>query len=293
LHPDLSIASPFVITFVMEAEEQTASQGEATRKYMDRDKKANSAYAKMFPAVTKQAQEWKEIRERLNGNDTCLVRYFFNITAFCPDDDEAALACEQQVLNTFRKNGIELISPDYMQFRNWMAMLPFIHAEGLWDDIRMGGATCRAESRQVVNLAPVVADNRLCSGGLLVPSYRNQLAFLDIYGDGMGNTNYNMAVSGTSGAGKTNLVQPIMRSVLESGGIGWVFDMLRINDTCSFHRLFVDPLSRAMFSSQGKDFEFIQQRRREGVAIHNAVYELAWRNFPEEMEELENWEMAA
>ena len=578
LHPDLSIASPFVITFVMEAEEQTASQGEATRKYMDRDKKANSAYAKMFPAVTKQAQEWKEIRERLNGNDTCLVRYFFNITAFCPDDDEAALVCEQQVLNTFRKNGIELISPDYMQFRNWMAMLPFIHAEGLWDDIRMGGATCRAESRQVVNLAPVVADNRLCSGGLLVPSYRNQLAFLDIYGDGMGNTNYNMAVSGTSGAGKTNLVQPIMRSVLESGGIGWVFDMgdgyksfcenvggvylkgsnlkfnpfanisdintsaerirdqlavlaspngnldevhlelllgavkrayedkqnrariddvvvqmrqerekaiaqsattiasrldeiitllgkycldgvygsyfnsdepslsddarfvvlelgdlddkpdlliavmfsliiyiedkmyrtprsmkkcctidegwkllnfknnkvgqfietgyrtvrrhmgafitisqnikdfdaddasaaakaawgnssfkvilkqdasefkaynqkrpnqfsemerdiiskfgdakrqwfssfmLRINDTCSFHRLFVDPLSRAMFSSQGKDFEYIQQRRREGVAIHNAVYELAWRNFPEEMEELENWEMAA
>ena len=25
-------------------------------------------------------------------------------------------------------------------------MLPFIHAEGLWEDIKMGGATCRAES---------------------------------------------------------------------------------------------------------------------------------------------------
>ncbi len=199
LSPDLAIASPFVITMVMEAEDQVATQGEATRKYLDRDKKAKSPYATLFPGVAKQAQEWKEIRERLNSNQTCIVRYYYNITTFCPDTDEDALVCEQQVINTFKKNGIELFSPTYMQFRNWIAMIPFIHAEGLWEDIKMGGATCRAESIQAVNLLPVVADNRLCQGGLLTPSYRNQLAFLDIYGDGMGNTNYNMAVTGTSG----------------------------------------------------------------------------------------------
>lgn len=41
--------------------------------------------------------------------------------------------------------------------------------------------------------------------------------------------------------------------------------MLRINDTCSFHRLFVDPLSRAMFSSKGDDFEFIRQCREQNM----------------------------
>ncbi|HAN7476618.1 TPA: TraC family protein, partial [Escherichia coli] len=225
LSPDLTIASPFVITMVMEAEDQVATQGEATRKYLDREKKANSPYATLFPGVAKQAKEWKEIREHLNSNQTCIVRYYYNVTTFCPDTDEDALVCEQQVINTFKKNGIDLFSPTYMQFRNWIAMIPFIHAEGLWEDIKMGGATCRAESIQAVNLLPVVADNRLCQGGLLTPSYRNQLAFLDIYGDGMGNTNYNMAVTGTSGAGKTGLVQPILRSVLDSGGIAWVFDM--------------------------------------------------------------------
>ncbi|ELY2004159.1 type IV secretion system protein TraC, partial [Aeromonas salmonicida] len=65
--------------------------------------------------------------------------------------------------------------------------------------------------------------------------------------------------------------------------------MLRINDTSSFHRLFVDPLSRAMFSSNGKDFEFLQQRRAEGVDIHDAVYELALLRFPDEMEALASW----
>lgn len=41
----------------------------------------------------------------------------------------------------------------------------------------------------------------------------------------MRNTNYNMAVAGTSGAGKTGLIQPMLRSVLDTGGAAWVFDM--------------------------------------------------------------------
>lgn len=225
LNPDLTISNPFIITFIMVAEDQVNSQREATTKYMDADKKAGTPYAKIFPGVTRKAAEWKEVRERLNSNQTCLVRYYFNISAFCEDSDEAALVCEQQIINTFKKNGLTLYSPKYMQMRNWMAMFPFMAAEGLWDDLKTSGATCRAESAQVVNLLPVIADNRLCSGGLLAPSYRNQLAFIDIYGTGMGNTNYNMAVSGTSGAGKTGLVQPILRSVLDASGIVWVFDM--------------------------------------------------------------------
>ena len=64
---------------------------------------------------------------------------------------------------------------------------------------------------------------------------------------------------------------------------------IRINDNSSFHRLFVDPLSRAMFSSNGRDFEFLQARREAGGDIHDAIYELALRNFPDEMKELEAW----
>ncbi len=70
-----------------------------------------------------------------------------------------------------------------------------------------------------------MADNPLTPAGLLAPTYRNQLAFIDIFFRGMNNTNYNMAVCGTSGAGKTGLIQPLIRSVLDSGGFAVVFDM--------------------------------------------------------------------
>lgn len=225
LSPDLSVASPFVLTLTLEAEDQVQAQNEATRKFFDRDKKASSPYGKVFPAVAKEAKEWGKLRERLNSNSSCLVRYYYNLTTFCPDDDDSALLCEQQVLNTFKKNGLPLYSPVFMQMRNYMAMFPFCAGEGLWDDLKASGATRRAESTQVVNLFPIVADNRLCPKGLLAPSYRNQLGFLDIFDTTLGNTNYNMAVTGTSGAGKTGLVQPILRSVLDSGGLVWVFDM--------------------------------------------------------------------
>jgi conjugal transfer ATP-binding protein TraC len=56
--------------------------------------------------------------------------------------------------------------------------------------------------------------------------------------------------------------------------------MLSVEAHSSWHRLFVDPLSRAMYSSSGADFEYITQRKRAGVSIHDAVYELACRNFP-------------
>ena len=42
-----------------------------------------------------------------------------------------------------------------------------------------------------------------------------------------------------------------------------------------------------MYSSSGADFEYITQRKRAGVSIHDAVYELACRNFPDEMADLE------
>ncbi len=53
--------------------------------------------------------------------------------------------------------------------------------------------------------------------------------------------------------------------------------------------LFVDPLSRAMYSSDGPDFEFVQQKRKEGLSIHEAVWQLAWKKSGPEMASLEAW----
>ncbi|BCG07139.1 type IV secretion system protein TraC [Serratia marcescens] len=225
LYPELSIACPFIITLTMVVEEQEKNQFEANRKYLDLEKKSRTSYAKVFPNVVEEAKEWGDLRQRLSTNQTALASYFYNVTVFCEDNDNVALRCEQDVINTYRKNGIDLIAPRFKQHWNFLACLPFMAHHGVLDDLRKHGAVHRAETLNVVNLMPVVADNRLAPAGLLAPTYRNQLAFIDIYSEVMDNTNYNMAVCGTSGAGKTGLIQPMIRSVLDTGGVAWVFDM--------------------------------------------------------------------
>lgn len=225
LNPELSIACPFIITLTMVVEEQEKNQFEANRKYLDLEKKSRTSYAKVFPNVVEEAKEWGTLRQELSSNQTALASYFYNVTVFCEDDDNVALRCEQDVINSYRKNGIDLIAPRFKQHWNFLASLPFMAHHGVLDDLRKHGAVHRAKTLNVVNLMPIVADNRLAPAGLLAPTYRNQLAFIDIYSEVMDNTNYNMAVCGTSGAGKTGLIQPMIRSALDTGGVAWVFDM--------------------------------------------------------------------
>ncbi|WP_180864271.1 type IV secretion system protein TraC, partial [Klebsiella pneumoniae] len=225
LNPELSISCPFVITLTLMVEDQVKTQNEANMKFMDVEKKSKTSYAKFFPNVIKEMQEWGDIRQRLATNQTSLVSYFFNITTYTADSTEASLAAEQQVLNSYRKGGFQLIPARYHHLRNFLAMMPFKCGEGLFKELQAAGVVKRAETFQVANLLPIVADSPLAPAGLLAPTYRNQLAFIDLFYEGMNNTNFNMAVCGTSGAGKTGLIQPLIRSVLDSGGFAWAFDM--------------------------------------------------------------------
>lgn len=225
LNPELSVSCPFILTLVLSVEDQVKAQNEANLKFMDLEKKSKTSYAKFFPGVEQEAKEWGDLRQRLSSGQSSLVSYFLNMTVFCRDDQEVALKVEQDVLNSFRKNGFELISPRFNQMRNFLVNLPFMAGNGLFKQLRESGVVQRAESFNVANLAPVVADSPLATSGLLAPTYRNQLAFIDLFSRGMGNTNFNMAVCGTSGAGKTGLIQPLIRSVIDSGGFAVVFDM--------------------------------------------------------------------
>lgn len=223
--PDLGIPCPFMLTWTTELEEQTKSQGEAFRKDQDLSKKANSAYAALFPGTKKAADEWRRTREQLHSNEIALCNTYLNLTLFTPDNHTESQACELAAVNVFRKNELEMVTVHYQQMRNWLAGFPFVMQEGMWEDLKMTGATLRAKSWNAVSLMPVVAERQLSNLGMPLPTYRNQVAFFDMFGEENGSTNFNIAVTGTSGAGKSFLTQGILRDVLNAGGFAWVIDM--------------------------------------------------------------------
>jgi len=76
-----------------------------------------------------------------------------------------------------------------------------------------------------VNLLPLIGDNKLSRAGILLPSYRNQVAFLDLFDENLPTTNYNWYMSATSGAGKSVMAQAIVNQVLDTHGIVSIFDI--------------------------------------------------------------------
>ncbi|STM76702.1 conjugal transfer ATP-binding protein TraC [Escherichia coli] len=93
-----------------------------------------------------------ELRQRLGSGQSAVVSYFLNITAFCNDNNETALEVEQDILNSFRKNGFELISPRFNHMRNFLTCLPFMAGKGLFKQLKEAGVVQRAESFNVANL---------------------------------------------------------------------------------------------------------------------------------------------
>lgn len=225
LNPSFGISCPFVINFTIEVDDQVATQNEAFRKEQDLAKKAASAYAKLVPSTKKAYQEWRSIRDETSRNEASMCKYYFGVTLFTEDDDIAQQNCEQEAVNLYRKNGLQLEPAKHQQLRNYLALFPFMVQGDLWNDLKLTSAVLRAKSFNALNLAPVVTENTLSGSGSPLPTYRGQVAFLDIFDERSDASNFNIAVQGTSGAGKSFFINDLLRQVLNSGGDATVIDI--------------------------------------------------------------------
>lgn len=226
MSPTNGIPCPFIYTMVLTTEEQMKSQGEANGRFLSLDARVNTSYAKYIPSTKRQHSEWSDARTRLLANQTSLTSYFCGITLFCPDDDDLTSRYTEKARNAFAAQGLRFVRADFMQLRNLLATMPFAMTDKkLRCDCRRTGAIQRSESFHAVNLLPVIGDNKLCASGILIPSYRNQLAFIDVFDESLPNTNFNWFMSGTSGAGKSVLANSIGRAVLDKGGTVAVQDI--------------------------------------------------------------------
>jgi conjugal transfer ATP-binding protein TraC len=222
MSPSLMINCPFIVTFMIEVEDQAKSSNEMTTKFLDREKKSKTSFATFVPSVKREAEEYGKLRERLASNTSSLAIYYFNVTTFSRSYDEAK-SNEQDVLNCYRNNGIQLSVTEFMNFVNFFASLPFMAHEGIWHDLKHINATNRCETFQAVNLMPIVAENKLAQYGFLAPSFRNQISFINLFA--LGTENYNCAICGTAGAGKSVITQTILYDVLKRGGKEWIIDL--------------------------------------------------------------------
>jgi conjugal transfer ATP-binding protein TraC len=78
----------------------------------------------------------------------------------------------------------------------------------------------------------------------------------------------------------------IIKTFQEAKVQGYSCLMVQTDKATTFHRLFVDPFSRILFSTDAKEFQAVNDYMAEGLPIFEAVVKVAKQRFPEEIAEV-------
>jgi conjugal transfer ATP-binding protein TraC len=77
-------------------------------------------------------------------------------------------------------------------------------------------------------------------------------------------------------------VTSLIKNFKEARNNGFSEFMLQTGRIQSFCRLFVDPFSRVMFSSAGKEFAAVEEYQKQGLSMTESILKVAQENYPNE-----------
>ena len=202
-----------------------ASAERAHLKSARATQQAGTGIARYLPGLPEKASDWRLVTERLKDGER-LVSACYLAAVYAPVD--AIDAAEQAVRTLYHGQGWRMAAERYVQLPAWLACLPMAPAGGLDADMARMGRMRTLLTSSVVNLAPVHGEWRGQPAQddtppvLLLIGRRGQPAPWSPFANAAGN--YNVAVTGKSGSGKSVLMQELVSGLVGAGGEAVVID---------------------------------------------------------------------
>ena len=186
---------------------------------------AGTGIAKYLPGLPEKARDWQAVTDRIKDGEK-LVRACYMAAVYAPLDalDEA----EQAVRAIYHGQGWRVNAERYMQLPSWLACMPMASAGGLDADLERMGRMKTLLTSSAVNLAPLHGEwrgqpaNPDNPPALFLIGRRGQPACWSPFANEAGN--YNVAVTGKSGSGKSVLMQELVTGLIGAGGEAVVID---------------------------------------------------------------------
>ena len=186
---------------------------------------AGTGIARYLPGLPEKARDWRFVTERLKDGER-LVRACYCVAVYARAG--AVEEAEQAVRAIYHGQGWRLAAERYVQLPSWLSCLPMLPAGGLDADLERMGRMKTLLSAAAVHLAPVHGEWRGQPPdpdnppALLLLGRRGQPAGWSPFANDAGN--YNVAVTGKSGSGKSVLMQELVAGLVAAGGEAVVID---------------------------------------------------------------------
>lgn len=217
-----NIQCPHVIVMVYRLEEIRKTKDKAKRKTKDLKKKQSSDYRDQDSSVDEQSQIWRDHRLQVEKGAARTVNCAYFVLLYSrPKERRIDVAMCRE---TFVASELRLGVAKRLQLPYFLASLPFMFSGEMEYGFALPSMMWSLSSWTALQFLPVLADWRGSDRGILLPTMRGQMAAIDLQSDAFG-TNYNGAITGTSGSGKSFLVQMMILDTLASGGDVMVLDV--------------------------------------------------------------------
>ncbi|MHB1948907.1 MAG: type IV secretion system protein TraC [Gammaproteobacteria bacterium] len=229
----LQIPCPFIISLSAKLVPQENNQFTESVKSASKKKDANSQSADGKLTVAKEYQDNVHINQRVEEGDRKVKTHFQVILFSMPN--QASLA-ERKLRDLYRVNGWELKKSRKLQLQAFLAMLPMIMSEGMYEDLLINGRLRTISALNVATILPFQSEWKgTRTPSLILPGRRGQIATYNPFDNTEGN--FNIAIAAASGKGKSAFTQEYLIALLSAGAREWVIDVGRSYEkTCKIVR---------------------------------------------------------
>ena len=224
LRSEHGVPCPFVISITIRGTNQEKMKSLAKRKAKSLQKNANAFQTFLNPGMVDEARDWQLVHQEASKDNLHILPVFYNLILFTTKELEREHVAK--AIAAYRQQGFTLQQARCTQWLRFLGSLPFILTEGLFNGLKTLGLIKKMTHFNIANLLPIVADFKGSKTGLLLPTCRNQINFLNTFDDkALPITNYNRLTIASPGSGKTLFEQAQILDGLSRGEIIFVIDV--------------------------------------------------------------------
>ena len=219
----LQYPCPFLLTLGVHVLDPEATRHWAYLKSARATTNATSYMARFLPDLQERKADWDIVLKAIDDGQQ-LVDLYHQVVLFAPAEE--ITRAEQAARAIFRARGFELSHDTLLATQALLAALPMTLSAPFHADLKRMKRVSTKTSANAVHLAPLVAEwQGTGTPVLLFGGRRGQVMQLDVYDNPAGN--YNVAIAGTSGSGKSLLLNEIAAAYLGTGARVWIIDVGR------------------------------------------------------------------
>lgn len=223
MQPALQYTTPFLLTVGVQILDPNTIRSTVTANHVRATQNAGSKMANVMPDVQKKLQDWSAAAQSLDTGGS-LVSLYHQLALFSPPEQAAAAHEAAQAI--WRGRGFQLNSDVYLHRQALLASLPMTLTPRFHKDLAKMRRVSRKTLANAVHLAPLIGEWRgTRTPALVFGGRRGQLMTLDLFDNDLGN--YNAAIIGAPGSGKSVLMNELAWSYRAIGAKVWMIDLGR------------------------------------------------------------------